>query len=101
MQDPKDRISIDHALNHPFINPESPQYLEKISLSPLVNVSKTCFNITKDSQPVSMRPSLSANFGHSILNGAGGHIQPAFYLNILDGRIHDEESIMKAYFYEA
>lgn len=59
MLDPNERISIDHALNHPFINPESPQYLEKISLSPLLQVSKTCFNITKDSQNVSMRPSFS------------------------------------------
>lgn len=26
------RISIDHALNHPFINPDSPQYLEHIDI---------------------------------------------------------------------
>lgn len=26
------RISIDHALNHPFINQQSPQYLEAIDI---------------------------------------------------------------------
>ncbi|CDW89463.1 protein kinase superfamily protein [Stylonychia lemnae] len=30
--DPLMRISIDHALNHPFINLKSPQYMEKISV---------------------------------------------------------------------
>lgn len=102
--DPNERISIDHALNHPFINPDSPQYLEKISLSPLLNAaSKTCFNITKESQNVSMRPSFSilgGQLGPSLL--AAGNIQPAcLYLNIKDGRIYDEESIMKAHFNEA
>ena len=30
--DPDQRISIDHALNHPFINPASPQYMNSICL---------------------------------------------------------------------
>ncbi len=30
--DPEKRITIDSALNHPFINPESPQYLEQIDI---------------------------------------------------------------------
>lgn len=30
--DPEQRITIDHALNHPFINPSSPQYLEQIDI---------------------------------------------------------------------
>jgi len=77
MLDPNDRISIDHALNHPFINPDSPQYLEKISLSPLIHASKTCFNITKESQNVSMRPSFSilgGQLGPSLLGGPGGQM---------------------------
>jgi|LauGreDrversion4_2_1035121.scaffolds.fasta_scaffold142103_2 serine/threonine protein kinase len=30
--DPDRRISIDHALNHPFINSASPQYIEQIDI---------------------------------------------------------------------
>lgn len=30
--DPAQRISVDHALNHPFINPDSPQYLDCIDI---------------------------------------------------------------------
>ena len=33
--DASERISIDHALNHPFINPNMPQYMEKICLKPM------------------------------------------------------------------
>jgi serine/threonine protein kinase len=32
--DPDERISVDHALNHPFINPDSPQYMDSICLKP-------------------------------------------------------------------
>jgi hypothetical protein len=50
-----------------------------------------------------MRPSysyLGAQLG-PMLNGAGHHQLTALYLNIKDGRIHDDESIMKAHFNEA
>jgi serine/threonine protein kinase len=30
--DPETRITVDHALNHPFINMSSPQYLNNINL---------------------------------------------------------------------
>ena len=50
-----------------------------------------------------MRPSFSilgGQFGPSLL--VAGNIQPAcLYLNIIDGRIYNEESIMKAHFNEA
>ena len=43
--DPGDRISIDHAMNHPFINPDSPQYMDRISLKPLMQASKSITNV--------------------------------------------------------
>jgi serine/threonine protein kinase len=30
--EPEQRVTVDHALNHPFINSESPKYMENISL---------------------------------------------------------------------
>jgi serine/threonine protein kinase len=44
--DPEQRISIDHAMNHPFINPDSPQYMDKICLRPMIQVSKSIANVT-------------------------------------------------------
>lgn len=43
--EPVDRISIDHAMNHPFINAESPQYMDKICLKPMVQASKSITNV--------------------------------------------------------
>ena len=48
------RISIDHALNHPFINPDSPQYMDKISARPIM---KTFSNISTVNQSIRLKPS--------------------------------------------
>lgn len=38
---PGDRITVDHALNHPFINPDSPQYMDCIDVMPILKATKS------------------------------------------------------------
>ncbi len=64
-----ERMSIDHALNHPFMNPDSPQYMETISLKPLVPAAKTCSHLTTFN--MSIKPSYS-NFGGNFVYGLLG-----------------------------
>jgi serine/threonine protein kinase len=39
--EPDQRITVDHALNHPFINPNSPQYLEHIEIIHFKDINST------------------------------------------------------------
>jgi len=39
--EPDQRITVDHALNHPFINPKSPQYLEHIEIIHKKDINST------------------------------------------------------------
>ena len=71
--DPQQRISIDHSLNHPFINPESPQYMDKIHL---IRKSKYILNYA----------GTTAIPSQSDLNKYQ-------YLNVHDGKIYDEGNI--------
>lgn len=55
--DPNNRMSVDHALNHPFINKDSPQYLDKINIKvslPEVEIEKR-LNLISDEMATSLK----------------------------------------------
>lgn len=88
-------MSIDHALNHPFMNPDSPQYMETISMKPLVPASKTCSHLTTFN--ISMKPSFSY-FGGNLVGGILGGLedqQKYQFLDVHSGKVLDEENLLK------
>jgi serine/threonine protein kinase len=49
--DPETRITVDHALNHPFINMSSPQYLNNINLEmklPPIEIDKRLEELSEE-----------------------------------------------------
>ena len=68
--DPELRISIDHALNHPFINKQSPQYMERIEM---------LRNNSRFTQSTNLMIKLSSKIDRGYK-----------YLNVHEGKICDE-----------
>eukprot|EP00347_Sterkiella_histriomuscorum_P019965 403339616 len=78
--DPEMRISIDHALNHPFINKQSPQYMEKIDM-------------LRNNNRFTQSTNLQIRYSSQLDKGYK-------YLNIHEGKIGDETSHSKLKYIE-